>query len=186
MKTTSTFVAFSVALSAALISGPAAAQGAPETIRGALPANLSKLVRPAATAQVATCPPPFNEVFANQKLSCEKSFRRYSDVKCPATFPNFTARNTAGSGDGNDRDRDLCAKAGVNISSSGRLSQVKENIDYVLVPVNGLRNGVSYVAADPDATAADGWELNTSNANGITDRYQRTQVLKATPVLVNP
>jgi hypothetical protein len=177
MKTAFTLIA----LSAALISGHAAAQGAPETIRGVLPANLTKMMRTTAPVQVATCPAPFREVFANQKLSCEKNFRQTSDVKCPTNFPNFTARNvTTGT------DRDLCTKAGVNISSDGALTNFKVNTDYIFVPANGVRSGVSYVAADPDATAADGWEINTSNSNGITDRYQRTRTLKATPVLVNP
>jgi hypothetical protein len=178
MKTALTLAA----LSATLLSGYAAAQDIPDTLIGPLPSHIVTLIRATNTVQVATCKAPFREVYANQKLRCEKSVTVRSDVKCPANLPNFTARNVS-----RGSDRDLCAKAGVVITSDGPLSNFRENVDYVFVPVNGVRNGVSFVASDAGATPADGWVINTSNvgSSGIVDRYQRILVLKTSPVLVN-
>lgn len=183
MKIALTVAAIS-AIAATLIGGPAAAQSAPERLRGPLPDNLSKFVRQASPVQVATCPAHFHAVFANKKLSCEKHILQVSDAKCPPAFPTFTARTDPR---GHDR-RDLCSKSGVNISSDGDVNprNFREDIDFVLLPGGGVRNRVSFVAADANAAIDDGWRLNTSNSDGITDRYERTLVLKATPVLVNP
>ena len=97
--------------------------------------------------------------------------------------PCFTARNVSvGS------DRDLCAKAGVNISSDGALTNFRNGTDFVFIPADGVRAGVSFLLHHPNAVDSDGWTVNSSNsgASGITDRYQRTLVIKATPILVNP
>lgn len=178
MKTALTLAA----LSATLLSGYAAAQDIPDTLIGPLPSHIVTLIRATNTVQVATCKAPFREVYANQKLRCEKPVTVRSDVKCPANLPTFTARNVS-----RGSDRDLCVKAGVVITSDGSLNNFRENVDYVFVPANGVRNGVSFVASDAGATPADGWAINTSNGgnSGIVDRYQRTLILKASPVLVN-
>ncbi len=170
------------ALTAALLSTVAMAQ-APTIIRGALPSDLSALLKPASPVKVATCPPAFNEKFANQKLACERNVTQRDDVKCPSNFPNFTARNVSVG-----TDRDLCAKAGVVITSDGALTNFRNGTDYVFILADGVRAGVSFLAHHPNAVDSDGWTVNTSNsgASGITDRYQRTLVLKATPILVNP
>lgn len=170
------------ALATALLASAAFAQ-TPEVIRGSLPSNLANLLKPASPVQVATCPAGFNEKFANQKLACERLITQRDDVKCPSNFPNFTARNVSvGS------DRDLCAKAGINISSDGPLTNFRNGTDYVFIPVDGVRAGVSFLAHHPNATDADGWRVNTTNtgSSGIIDRYQRTLTIKATPILVNP
>lgn len=170
------------ALATALLTSVAMAQS-PTIIRGALPSDLSALLKPASPVKVATCPAGFNEKFANQKLACERNVTQRDDVKCPAAFPNFTARNVSvGS------DRDLCAKAGVNISSDGALTNFRNGTDFVFIPADGVRAGVSFLLHHPNAVDSDGWTVNSSNsgASGITDRYQRTLVIKATPILVNP
>jgi hypothetical protein len=173
------------AAAAAVTALPALAQiqPQPEVLRGKLPADLAALLRAPAPVQVATCPAPFREVFANERLSCEKRIIQRADIQCPASFPTFTARNvTVGS------DRDLCAKAGVVITSDGKLDNFRNGVDYVFVPRNGVRGGVSFVAGHPDATPTDGWEINDSNVDrsGIIDRYQRTLTLRKSPILVNP
>ena len=183
MTITRQLSALAFAAAATLAALPAMAQVQPEILRGKLPADLAAHLRVNAPVQVATCPAPFREVFANQRLSCERPVILRANVQCPGNFPNFTARNvTAGT------DRDLCAKAGVNISSDGSLANFRVNTDYVFVPRNGVRNGVSFVAGHPDAVVGDGWEINDSNggASGIIDRYQRTLTLRKTPILVNP
>lgn len=170
------------ALATTLVATVSMAQ-APEVFRGALPSNLAALLKPASPVQVATCPAGFAEKFANQKLACEKNITQRDDVKCPSNFPNFTARNVAvGS------DRDLCAKAGVVITSDGSLANFRNGTDFVFIPTDGVRAGVSFLLHHPNAVDSDGWRVNTSNsgASGITDRYQRTLVIKATPILVNP
>lgn len=170
------------ALATALLTSVAMAQ-TPTIIRGALPADLTALLKPASPAKVASCPAGFNEKFANQKLACERNVTQRDDVKCPAAFPNFTARNVSvGS------DRDLCAKAGVNISSDGALTNFRNGTDFVFIPADGLRSGVSLLLHHLNAPDADGWTVNTSNSgsSGIIGRYQRTLVMKATPILVNP
>lgn len=184
--TTARVTALALAAAAAAFTAlPAAAQLQlqlqPEVLRGKLPADLAATLR--APVQVATCPAPFREVFANERLSCEKRITQRANVQCPAAFPNFTARNVS-----NGSDRDLCAKAGVNISSDGSLANFRNGTDYVFLPANGVRNGVSFVANHPEATPEDGWEINVSNSgsSGIIDRYQRTLTLRKTPILVNP
>ena len=181
MKYATTFSALS-ALAAGLVTSVAMAQ-APEIIRGQLPSNLAQLLKPASPIQVATCPAGFNEKFANQKLACEKNITQRDDVKCPSNFPNFTARNVSVG-----TDRDLCAKTGVVITSDGALTNFRNGVDYVFIPFDGVRNGVSFLLHNPNAVDSDGWRVNTSNsgASGITDRYQRTLIIKATPILVNP
>jgi hypothetical protein len=170
------------AVTAALLgAGLAQAQPIPqETFRGRLPADLLQNLRLPAPAKVAVCPANFHAHFANKRLSCERHIVQFSDVKCPATFPNFTARNAAVG-----TDRDLCAKAGVNISSTGPLTGLLNGTDYVFIPTNGVRNGVSFVAADATVSPSDGWAVETANANGITDRYRRVLTVFATPLLVN-
>lgn len=167
MNLTRQLTALAVAAAAALVALPAMSQIQPEILRGKLPADLAAQLKIKAPVQVATCPAPFNEVFANQRLSCEKRILQTANVQCPANFPNFTARNvTTGT------DRDLCAKAGINITSDGSLANFRVGIDYVFVPRNGVRNGVSFVAGHPEAQADDGWSINDSNggASGIIDR----------------
>ncbi|MBL8304546.1 MAG: hypothetical protein JNM26_17480 [Ideonella sp.] len=184
--TTARVTALALAAAAAAFTAlPVAAQLQlqlqPEVLRGKLPADLAATLR--APVQVATCPAPFREVFANERLSCEKRIIQRADVQCPAAFPNFTARNVSVG-----TDRDLCAKAGVVITSDGNLNNFRNGVDYVFVPANGVRNGVSFVAGHPDATPTDGWAINDSNVDrsGIIDRYQRTLTLRKTPILVNP
>ena len=170
------------ALATSLVATITMAQ-APEVIRGALPSNLAALLKPASPVQVATCPASFTEKYANQKLACEKNITQRDDVKCPSNFPNFTARNVSVG-----TDRDLCAKTGVVITSDGSLANFRSGTDFVFIPVDGVRAGVSFLAHHPNAVDSDGWRVNTTNpgASGITDRYQRTLVIKATPILVNP
>ncbi len=170
------------ALAASLLATAAMAQ-TPEIIRGALPANLAQLLRPAAPIQVATCPAGFAERFANQKLSCERHIVQRDDVKCPSSTPNYVARNVSVG-----TDRDICTKAGVVITSDGSLTNFRNGVDYVFIPGNGERNGVSFLAHHPSVTPSDGWHVNTNNndSNGIADRYERTLTIKATPILVNP
>jgi hypothetical protein len=166
----------------ALISTLAQAQlAAPEVLRGPLPLDLGQQLRAPLIAKVAVCPAQYTAVFLNNKLSCERRITQVSDVKCPAAFPTFTARNVAVG-----TDRDLCAKAGVVITSNGALTDFRNNQDYVFVPRTGVRDGVSFVAADATVTAADGWLIETTNLNGITDRYRRVLTLKTSPLLVNP
>jgi hypothetical protein len=184
LEITMTFTTALIASATALFATAASAQIAPEIIRGQLSPELLQLANaPAAKVQVATCPAGFNEVFENQKLSCERHIRQLDDVKCPSSFPNFTARNVS-----QGTDRDLCAKAGINISSDGSLANFRNGTDYVFIPANGVRNGTSFLARHPNATAADGWTVNTSNAgaSGIIDRYQRVLTIKRSPILVNP
>ncbi len=177
-------LAHAAAVTATLLgAGLAQAQGAAipqETLRGALPGDLLQHLRVVAAAKAAACPASFHAHFENKRLLCERHVLQISDVKCPANFPNFTARNVAvGS------DRDLCAKAGVNISSTGPLTGLTAGTDFVFIPANGVRNGVSFVAADATVSPADGWQVETTNANGITDRYRRVLTIFATPILVN-
>lgn len=167
------------------IAASAFAFDGPDFLRGPLPADLTAhLARP---VQVATCPRGYNERFANQKLSCERTIRQAADVQCPSGFPNYTARNGAGVG---LADRDLCAKAGVNLPSTGALTGVVAGVDFVRVPADGTANGSSFVAGHANAAQVDreGWRLNTTNTDGsgIRDRYQRSFIVKATPILVNP
>jgi hypothetical protein len=162
-----------------------AQQSVPQTapipvVRGALPADLAQDLR--LPAKVAICKPGFTGSLNNGRFSCERAVRQSDDVKCPSNLPNFTAR-VASSASG---DRDLCARTGVNITSDGSLQNFNEGRDFVFVPRNGVRNGVSFLARHPNATAADGWTLDTSNtgSNGITDRYKRTVIVKVSPELV--
>ncbi len=172
--------AFSL-LALAVTSTSAFALDIPDRIRGPLSNDIR--LRMAQPIQVATCPPGFNEVFANQQLSCVRRITHVANVQCPSAFPNYTARNAA-----TGSDRDLCAKAGVNLPSTGALTGVTLGVDFVRVPLDGTSGSTSFVAGHPNATEvnAQGWRLNTSNADGITDRYQRTFVIKATPILVAP
>jgi hypothetical protein len=180
MKLSFRTIAQAAAVTAALSgAGLAQAQLIPqETFRGALPADLLLNLR-AAPAKAAVCPATYHAHFENKRLLCERHIVQFSDVKCPATFPNFTARNAAVG-----TDRDLCAKAGVNISSTGPLTGLQSGADFVFIPANGVRNGVSFVAADATVSPADGWRVETTNANGITDRYRRLLTVFATPLLV--
>jgi hypothetical protein len=181
MKLSIRSVAQAAAVTAALVgAGLVQAQVIPqETFRGQLPADLQLNLRLPTPAKVAVCPAGYHAVFANKRLSCDRQFVQFSDVKCPANFPNFTARNVAiGS------DRDLCAKAGVNIASTGPLTGLINGTDFVFIPTNGVRNGVSFVAADATVSPADGWRVESTNANGITDRYRRVVTTHATPLLV--
>jgi hypothetical protein len=172
-----------IASATALFATAASAQINPEVIRGQLSPELLQLTNSPAKVQVATCPAGFSEVFENQKLSCERKVRQLDDVKCPSNFPNFTARNVS-----QGTDRDLCAKAGINITSDGSLANFRPGTDFVFIPANGVRNGTSFLARHPNATAADGWTVNVSNAgsSGIIDRYQRVLTIKRSPILVNP
>jgi hypothetical protein len=172
------------ALATGLIASAAMAQ-APEIIRGPLPANIAALLKPAAPIQVATCPAGFNEKFANQKLSCERTIHQTANIQCSSQFPNYVARNAvAGS------DRDLCVKNGIVITSNGSLVGLNDGTDFIRVPSDGTRAGVSYVAGHPNAAEVQSqhWLLDTTNsgASGISDRYKRSFVIKATPILVNP
>jgi hypothetical protein len=167
------------------VAGSAFAFDVPDLIRGPLSADLKLHLN--TPVKVATCPRGYSEKFANEKLACERTVRQAADVQCPSGFPNYTARNGAGVG---NADRDLCAKAGVNLPSTGALSGVTVGVDFVRIPLDGSVNGNSFVAGHPDAAEvqSQGWRLNTSNADasGIRDRYQRSFVVKASPILVNP
>lgn len=130
------------------------------------------------TGRAASCPVRFTGAIENGKFVCSREVIQLSDVKCPNNFPNFVARSVSVG-----TDRDLCAAAGRNLSSDGSLTNFRLGVDYVFVPQNGVRNGVSFVATQPNATAADGWRLN-QNAAGAADRYRRVLELFADPVLV--
>lgn len=130
------------------------------------------------TGKAASCPARFSGAVENGKFVCSREVVQLSDIKCPTAFPNFVARSVS-----QGTDRDLCAAAGRNLSSDGSLSNFRVGVDYVFVPINGVRNGTSFVATQPNATAADGWRLN-QNASGAADRYRRVLELFADPVLV--
>lgn len=180
MKHVSTLSVLATALFAAT---SASAFDIPDTIRGPISADLK--VQIAAPVKVATCPAGFAEKFANQKLACERTIRQTANIQCPSNFPNYVARNApAGS------DRDLCVKNGIVITSNGPLTGLTDGTDFVRVPTDGTRAGVSYVAGHPNAAEvqAQNWLLDTGNsgASGIGDRYRRSFIVKATPILVNP
>lgn len=132
------------------------------------------------TGKAASCPVRFSGALEAGKFVCSRQVVQLSDVKCPSNFPNYVARTSASSISG---DRDLCAASGRNLPSEGSIANFRDGIDYVKVPVNGVRNGVSFVAVQTNATPADGWRLN-QNANGVADRYRRVLELFADPVLV--
>ena len=132
------------------------------------------------TGKAASCPVRFTGAVEAGKFVCSRQVVQLSDVKCPSNFPNYVARTSASSGLG---DRDLCAAPGRNLPSQGSLANFRDGVDFVKVPLNGVRNGVSFVAVQSNATPADGWRLNL-NANGVGDRYRRVLELFADPVLV--
>lgn len=169
-------IALAVLTVATTFASIAQAQVAPpDRIRGPLP-------KPVAL-QVATCPAQFSAVLNQGKMTCERQVTHLSDVKCPSPFPTYVARNAPGRAS----DRDICVKSGVSVTSDQALANLLRDRDYVEVPVNGVRSGVSYVAADSSITEADGWHLNANyNSIGVVDRYERRVTLKATPILVNP
>ena len=180
MKHVSTLSVLAAALFAA---ATASAFDIPDTIRGPISADLK--VQIAAPVKVATCPAAFNEKFANQKLACERTVRQTANIQCPSNFPNYVARNVP-----TGSDRDLCVKNGIVVTSNGPLTGLNDGTDFVRVPIDGTRAGVSYVAGHPSASEvqAQNWSLDTTNtgASGISDRYKRSFIVKATPILVNP
>lgn len=155
-----------LAVLAALACAAVAAQAQAQT-----PAAPKKL------AMAATCltKPGYQAEFTNDVLRCVKHEEAEVDkIKCPAQFPQYVARGLGVAGSDQPAvDRDLCARAAVNISSSGILQFFRENTDYVFVPPNGVRNGVSFLARHPDATAADGWVLKSNATLNLIDRYRR-------------
>lgn len=180
MKHVSTLSVLATALFAA---ASASAFEVPELIRGPLSADLkAHLLSP---IKVATCPAGYNEKFANQKLSCERTVRQTANIQCSSSFPNYVARNAP-----TGSDRDLCVKNGIVITSNGSLAGMTEGTEFIRVPVDGTRSGVSYVAGHPNAAEvqAQHWSLDTSNSgsSGIIDRYRRSFIVKASPILVNP
>ena len=184
MKHVSTLSVLAAAIFAATT---ASALDIPDTIRGPISADLKAQI--AAPVKVATCPTGFNEKFANQKLACERTVRQTASIVCPSNFPNYVARNVAGT-DSVFSDRDLCAKAGVNIPSTGSLAGLTAGTDFKRVPLDGTDGSVSYVAGHPNASEvnAQAWRLDTSNSgpSGISDRYKRSFIVKTSPILVNP
>jgi hypothetical protein len=165
------------------VAGTAAAFDVPELIRGPLPADLKAHL--SSPIKVATCPAGYNEKFANQKLSCERTVRQTANIQCSSQFPNYVARNV-----GSGSDRDLCVKNGIVVTSNGSLAGLNDGVDFIRVPVDGTRNGVSFVAGHPNAAQVDAerWSLDVTNtgASGISDRYRRSFIVKASPILVNP
>jgi hypothetical protein len=132
------------------------------------------------TGKAASCPVRFTGGVESGKFICSRQVIQLSDIKCPSNFPNYVARTSGSSVLG---DRDLCAAPGRNLPSEGSLANFRDGTDFIKVPFNGVRNGVSLVAVQPNATAADGWRLNL-NANGVGDRYRRVLEVFADPVLV--
>jgi hypothetical protein len=178
-------ITHAVALIAVAVSGVASASlDIPDLVRGPLSPNVRAAMVP---AKVAVCPAPYTAVFQNNRLSCERTITQTAAIQCPSNFPNYVARNATGAG---NADRDLCAKAGVNIPSTGPLTGLTSGTDFVRVPVDGTLGPVSYVAGHPSVTEvnSEGWRLDVSNtgSSGISDRYRRTFKVKTSPILVNP
>lgn len=173
----------SVLAASLFVATTASAFDVPDVIRGAISADLKTQI--AAPVKVATCPAGFSEKFANQKLACERTVRQTANIQCPSNFPTYVARN-APSGS----DRDLCVKNGIVITSNGPLTGLTDGTDFVRIPGDGVRAGVSYVAGHPNATEVQSqqWTLDVANsgASGIGDRYKRSFIVKTTPILVNP
>ncbi len=180
MKHSSTLSVLATALFAATT---ASALDIPDTIRGPISTDLKAQL--AASVKVATCPSGFGEKFANQKLACERTVRQTANIQCPGNFPNYVARNVP-----SGSDRDLCVKNGIVITSNGPLTGLTEGTDFVRVPADGTRAGVSYVAGHPNAAEVQSqqWTLDTTNTgtSGVSDRYKRSFIVKASPILVNP
>ena len=177
MKYVSTLTVLATALFAA---ASASAFDVPELIRGPLPPDLRAHLL--STIKVATCPAGYIEKFANQKLSCERTVRQTANIQCSTAFPNYVARSAP-----TGSDRDLCVKNGIVITSNGPLTGLTAGVDFVNVPSNGVIGSTSYVAgvANASTVTAEGWSLDVPTSSAV-DRYRRSFVVKATPILVNP
>jgi hypothetical protein len=93
-----------------------------------------------------------------------------SPVKCPSRWPIHVPRQF---NNAHGEARDLCIAHGVHLPANlipG--NNLKEDKDYVRLPVNGKHLGYSFVALDGHVTSSDGWKL-VVNKFGAVDRYER-------------
>lgn len=154
-----------------------------EIIRGPLP---SILLAPD-NRWAAVCPNTFHGAINQGRFICSKVVRQVSDIKCPTPWTRLVSRNVAGQNENaatsGNSDRDICTKPSINITSDGSLSNFQVGVDYVFVPLDGERNGTSFVAADPTVAPADGWRLDV-NRVGVVDRYVKLITAYARPQLV--